>query len=286
MKNKTSKYDDGARPRDRQWAAWGTVAFIAITLVLLIILGFKTPLPYPEEEGAYVLLGNVEIGAPAQNLSSPEPQHESVQEEPVESQPEEVPVEQPQEEVLTQDVEEAPVIESSKKEPQENKEKQVQPVEENKTQAEESTEKTEEVKEEKKANPLFEFKKSDKQAGQGSGGDEGVQGNPNGNPDASQYGTGSGTGFSFNLSGRGLVKAPPKITGENQKAEKVVIEITVNRQGKVIKAEPTIKGGATLTTGPLVQKAVKAALQMEFTPNPNAFEEQTGTVTFHFKPYK
>ncbi len=189
------------------------------------------------------------------------------------------------EEVITQNTEDAPVIEEKKKESPEKVEKKEEKTEA-KTETTETT-KTEEKQTERQSNPLFEFNKTgNKEPGKGTGGETGVQGNPNGDPNAITPGKGSGTGFSFNLSGRGLVKAPPEISGENQNPEKVVIEITVNRAGKVIKAVPTIKGGATLTTGTLVQKAINAALKMEFSAKTDAFEEQTGTVTFNFKPYK
>ena len=62
---------------------------------------------------------------------------------------------------------------------------------------------------------------------------------------------------------------------------RVIIQIWVNREGKVTRAEFQPKGSST-TNGNLVNKAREAALKAIFNPDPSAPEEQKGTITYLF----
>ena len=61
----------------------------------------------------------------------------------------------------------------------------------------------------------------------------------------------------------------------------VVVEISVDKDGKVIKTRPGVKGSTTANKV-LLDAAEKAARQTKFTPKPNVIE-QTGTLTYIFK---
>jgi len=85
----------------------------------------------------------------------------------------------------------------------------------------------------------------------------------------------------LNLKGRS-VTALPSIKKETQKQGKVVVEITVNQEGKVIKAEAG-KRGTTVTSLRLKQIARKAALETRFNSMQDGPSRQVGTMTINFK---
>jgi len=146
------------------------------------------------------------------------------------------------------------------------------------------------------------FKKSNTQqgeAGRGSGQIPGNQGDPNGSPDGSPDGNsdhgngnggtgggpgGDGTGGpnkgSFTLKGRNLVYRPD-ITTDIKEPGTVVVAIVVNREGKVIRATPGQKGSTTANRA-MLEEAKQNALKWKFTPNPQAAEEQFGSLVIRF----
>jgi outer membrane biosynthesis protein TonB len=269
--------DDGSRKKDKISAAIGTALFYMALLLVFIFFGFKTKLPLPEESGIEVMLGEVEFGSPGAyqpEPSQPRPQ-EASEPQATESEPE-----SSESEVATEA--ESDVVLPEKKE-EKKTEPQKESPKENTTEKKE-TEKKEEKEEPKKTvnqNLLYTGGKNDSK---GTGTKTGNQGDPNGSPTSTNPGHGSiGGNGKWDLKGRGLVKPPPPIDDKSQKVERVVIEITVNKQGVVIGAKATIKGGGTITTGPLVEKAIASAKQARFTPDPNGSEEQYGTITFDFK---
>lgn len=137
--------------------------------------------------------------------------------------------------------------------------------------------------------------------GDGNSGHEGNDGRPDGNPNThGTGGTGGGTGggdgtgdgpdkgpgkgigpggYGFNLAGRAIV-SPPPISKDTKEEGKVVVEITVDKTGKVIKAEPTGRGTNTNSVM-LKTKARQAALATKFNVS-GEFEEQKGTLTIIF----
>lgn len=62
----------------------------------------------------------------------------------------------------------------------------------------------------------------------------------------------------------------------------MVVQIWVDRQGKVTRAEFQPKGSNT-QNGYLVKQAISAARQARFNADPAAPEEQKGTITYIFK---
>ena len=61
----------------------------------------------------------------------------------------------------------------------------------------------------------------------------------------------------------------------------VVVEILVNPAGKVTRAEIKQKG-TTIINSEMRQKAIQAALRSTFAADPNAPDEQKGTITYTF----
>jgi len=114
---------------------------------------------------------------------------------------------------------------------------------------------------------------------QGDTGDSGNQGDPNGDPNTHGNSSG-GNGIGFDLGGRGKIsfKKPENPTQEDGK---VVVDIVVDRNGKVLKAKAGARGSTT--TNPILQKkAVEAAYKAKFKKDANAPFEQKGTMTFVF----
>jgi TonB family protein len=90
----------------------------------------------------------------------------------------------------------------------------------------------------------------------------------------------SNKGIAYNLQGRNFQSlAPPKY--DYQGEGKVVVEITVDRTGKVTEAIPGIKGSTTLDEY-LLSAAKEAALKARFEPKSDAPAFQKGTITYNF----
>ena len=143
----------------------------------------------------------------------------------------------------------------------------------------------------------FEKNKGKNGGGDGNSGQEGNDGRPDGNPNTNGTGgTGGGDGggdgpgngngkgpgnggYGFSLTGRSVV-TPPVLSKDTKEEGKVVVEIVVDKYGKVIKADPSGRG--TNTYSPILKaKARQAALNTVFNVS-GEFEEQKGTITIIF----
>ncbi len=115
----------------------------------------------------------------------------------------------------------------------------------------------------------------------GNTGKPGSQGDPNGDPNSNILeGISNGSGrVGGGLGSRGVLHEP-KITDNSQKTGVVVINVCVDKTGRVMKATYTQKGSTT-TDSELQKIARDAALQFKFTASD--IEEQCGTVTVDFK---
>jgi len=117
--------------------------------------------------------------------------------------------------------------------------------------------------------------------GDGNSNTAGDQGDPNGDPNSSNYtGGGTGNGVDFTLAGRSMVKVK-KPNNPTQEDGKVVVEIVVDKNGKVIRATPGARGSSTTNTT-LYKIAKEAALEARFNVKADAVAEQKGTMTFVF----
>lgn len=90
----------------------------------------------------------------------------------------------------------------------------------------------------------------------------------------------SGKGISYILQGRAVQNLPAP-RHDYQGEGRVVVEVSVDRSGKVIEATPGIKGSTTLD-GYLLKIAEEAAMGPSFTAKPDAPPVQKGTITYIF----
>jgi periplasmic protein TonB len=241
----------------------GTIVFHVAILIALLLLALRTPLPLPGEEGVEVSLGYAETGS---GLTQPEEVKPVQEVQPVTPEPE-------PKEIITQEIEETPLIEEvipdETIEPEEEIEEVIEPL-----------------KEEPVVNPdaLYTPHKTDKDES-GTEGDRDElldRGKETGTADSKKPDgvTGMGEGVSFNLEGRGSIHLP-KPAYESQEQGRVVVRIWVNKQGKVVRVQSGVQG-TTITDQRLTKLAEDAARNASFTPDPNAPDQQVGTITYNF----
>nr|WP_320118531.1 TonB family protein [uncultured Marinifilum sp.] len=300
----------------------GTLFFHIGLIALLYILGFHTPLPLPEEQGILVNFGNSNQGtgrqdpAPskAQKKIASAPPTSIPEPTPAKTEPAASEV---QEKVLTQDTEDAPELPSAKeiakKKAAEEKARKNKAEKDRLAKIEREKKQQEELKKQREAEAerqrLAEIEKkrkaeAERQAkidainnkaknvfGQGtsSNSSQGVtnssgnQGAPTGSPNSDNYsGTGLGNkGISYDLQGRNSLSIP-KPNYNLQEGGKVVVEITVDKNGKVVNARPGMPGSTTSNSS-LFEAAKKAALKAKFNSDGSAPAYQKGSITYHFQ---
>lgn len=257
--------------KDNRIAIIGTIVFHAILLVVLLYFGLRTPLPLPEEEGVMVALGIVDV-ATGQIIPNPVV--------PASLPPTAPPATRGQEEVVTQDTEESVAIPPPTRRPR------TQPVEQPRQQptaqptpAPQPTPEPPRQQVDQRALFPGADQRGTTTPTQGTGAQTGVQGSPTGTPEGA--GTGAGqSGVSFDLAGRSPSSLP--LPAYDVPAQgRVVVAITVDRQGRVIRAVAGARG-TTTTDATLHRLAETAALRARFNANPEATEEQVGTITYLF----
>ena len=291
-----------------------TVLFHTILLLLLYYMWLKLPDTHPQEEGFLVDFGNSATG-----LGLEEPSAAPGSEVVAASKkiaPVSHPVSRPissskaqdkgDEDLLTQEYEKSVALQASarKKILKENKlkldEERKLKAREEKQQRDEAIEKKHQEAEENRlrqeqdkkigvinfrAKNAFGGGKTDNgstSTSQGNTYGGGNQGSPDGTPGANQYGLGGGEGkgISYNLSGRNA-RLLPKPAFPGNEAGVVVVEVTVDKFGKVTKALPGVKGSNTVNPD-LLEAARKAAVAANFNTDRNAPAFQKGTITYHF----
>ena len=112
---------------------------------------------------------------------------------------------------------------------------------------------------------------------------EGDKGNPNGDPNASGYygNGGGGSGGNYRLGNRKAVSKPKPTYDCNNEEGTVVVRISVDKNGKVISAQPGIKGTTNSDTC-LLTRAKEAALKTKFNPDSKAPTKQVGSIIYNF----
>lgn len=273
---------------------------VLITLILFLLLFFAGPnyLDPPEEYGVAVNFGTSNVGSGNKPLAQPrEAVEEKVVEEsqpqPSEPQPTQPTEAQPKaEDVLTQEEAEAIAIKKQKeaeakaKADAEAKAKaQAERIEREKREAEERKKREEEEKKKQLDNLIGGVKnaKGNDDGGEGNDNKAGNKGQLDGDPYAPSYFGGSGPGkggVGYGLGGRGR---PTRSVYKQDCNEYglVVVRIEVNRQGKVIKATPGIKG--TTNSSPcLLEPARKIALSHKWPADSKAPAKQIGFISINF----
>lgn len=277
--------------KNRLVALGGTLLFHALLFLIFILIVFKTPIPpFPETGGNGI---EVNFGTSEDGMGEVQPEQftdastnastaEEVADPPIEIS---TPVRPSAKPVLTQETEEAPTV--TKTEPAENAT---------------NTAASEPVAEPRKVNQRAVYKGKSANGGstaQGEGetnkaGDQGVK---EGNRDSKYHGPGGGTGTTPGNGTDGPGgdgKGGPRYSLTNRKANslpvpraafqeegKVVVEITVDKNGNVIKAKPGIKGSTTSNPN-LLDIARRAAMSAKFNADQDATAEQKGTITYNF----
>lgn len=288
------------------YASLLTLLVVGMMLLLALLIVFTTPLPpYPEGGGGGlgVNFGTSEDGLGDVQQEAYYPMETQVSNASVQSASQPATNDAQSEKIVTQDVEDAPVVATSDKP---NKDNSVKPV----VKQPEPIKITEPV-----VNPLAVYKKKNKVTAEGETKGTGDQGNPLGStnvdthygtPGSGQGGSGTGTGkgvgsgsgtgsgsgsgtgvgngggngVTFSLKGRKYLDLnKPAYTIPEQ--GKVVVKIVVDRNGSVVSAMAGQVGSTTTNQG-LYRIAEQAAMRSKFDKNPDAPEQQHGTITYIF----
>jgi len=263
----------------------------ALITTILVLLLFVVGAPYmdpPIEYGVAVNFGTTDFGKgdvqPLQPIKS-EPNNINEPYQPEVSKVEPTQASTAKEEVLTQENEEAIAIRKQKQ-----AEANAKALAEAQAKAEadrKAKEKQEQDEKKRKLDALIGgVSKSEGTATGGEGNDNrsGDKGQLDGNPYAASYfgsgGSGSG-GVGYGLNGRGR---PTRQIFKQDCNEygMVVVEIEVDRSGRVISAKPGIKG-STNTAACLLEPARKIALSHKWDPDPKAPTRQIGFVSVNFE---
>lgn len=282
-------------PSERGKGLAGTIIIHLVLLLVLVFVSFTLPPPPEIEEGIMVNFGTDETGlgmvepsapAGAEETAPPPPPTETIKTE--------------DEPLLTQDDEEAPEV--KKVDPAAEKKKLEQAeaerirretleAERKRKEQEETERKRIEAEQQRQADIINRTKNAlegsinagTSSTSEGIAGGPGNQGVTSGSVDSKVRGDGGGTGnsgISYNLQGRGFQKLPtPKY--DYQGEGRVVVEVSVDREGKVIQAIPGSKGSTTLDEY-LLKVAKEAALEARFEAKPDAPAVQKGTITYNF----
>ena len=243
--------------KDRSIAAVGTVIVHALIVLVLFLMAFRTPLPLPGEEGVEVDLGMMDQG-----MGNIQPEKPAI---PMAAQPQQQ-QNKSKEDLVTQNDDEAPAIEKPKN-----------------TKPKQETKPVEEPKPTVNQKALFKGSNNPQAGGsEGITGQPGDQGKPNGLAGIKKYdgngGKGNGTGY--DLGGRGA-KSLHRPDDDFSEEGRIVVDIWVNRDGQVVRAEVATKG-TDIINNAMRQKAIQAAKRSTFASDPDAPEEQHGTITYTF----
>jgi colicin import membrane protein len=296
----------------RRKGVFGTILIHLLLLGMLILVGFSTPPPPESEEGILVNFGTGETGIGDIEPSPPAFKEESTASpvKEVKSQPAasvKTSAKTKEEALLTQNTEEAPAVKKADPEAVRIKLEKIEADKKIKEQKEaelilrrqEEAEKKRIAAEQQRESDIMNRTKNaladSKNRGTGSTGEgiaggSGNQGDPNGSINSKVRGHGSGlgdggtgtgdNGISYQLKDRRSLALPlPKY--DSQVDGIVVVDVFVDRSGKVTQATPGTKGSNTLDEN-LLKIAKEAALEARFEVKQDAPAVQKGTITYHF----
>ena len=280
---------------DKRRGMIGTIVVHCLILILVLIPFITFPIPPPGEQGILVSLGMPDIGSgddrpemQNQEIVPPTPPAaaQPVAEEEPEPEIKEVSakvVEQNKEIITSETPEEIAIKKAEEDEAKREREAEIQKqreLEEAKRQAK--------LEAEAEAKKQADYEESKKQfgsllsgTGKGNTGTPGNQGDPNGDPDASIL---EGISTGSDVVGGGLrnrgVLYEPKVEDTSQKTGIVVVNVCVDKSGKVISANYTQRGSTT-TDSDLRSLAERSARKFMFSEG--EVDKQCGTVTIDFK---
>ena len=255
--------------KDKTIAAAGTLLVHALIALVLFLMAFRAPYPPPGEEGV-----EVDLGMYNQGMGQVQPVKSAVPERSTPPLPQVDQTTHSKDDIVTQDTEETPSIRTEQK--RDRQEPQV-------TRPRETTEQPQETPQ-PTVNQRAIFRGADRPQDGGSEGitgQPGDQGKPNGIAGVRHYEGqgGQGNGLGYNLGGRRAtaLQRPPR---EFPEEGHIVVEIIVNREGNVVRT--SIARGTDIINSEMRNLALDAARRSTFTPDPEAPEEQRGTITYTF----
>ena len=260
-----------------------TAAIMALLLLMLWYVSVEAPRE-TEEEGVEVAFGDNENGGGAEPEAVPMPA------EPVTQAPPPTPQAPSENDLVVQDDEESLALAKQREEERKHSAEQQELIrkqreEQARLEAERRAEE-QRLAEERARQAAIEQEKREKaaalgglfgnnqQGAQGSGTTQGASQQGSQNP----VGHGSMGGNSWRLTGRNIKALPRPSTQFNQEG-RVVVDIQVNSEGKVISA--TIGEGTTVSDYQTRQVALEAARKAEFSASDNKI--QVGKITYTFK---
>ena len=261
-----------------------TTLIMALILLLLWYVSIDAPRE-TEEEGVEVAFGDNENGGGSEPDVIPMPA------EPVTQAPPPTPQAPSDNDLVVQDDEESLALAKQREEERKRKAEQEELIrkqreEQARIEAERRAEE-QRIAEERARQAAIEQEKRDRannmmsgmfgnnqQGAQGSGTTQGASQQGGQNP----VGHGSVGGNSWSLAGRNIKALPKPSTQFNQEG-KVVVNIQVNAEGKVISA--SVGEGTTVSDYQTRQVALEAARKAEFSPSENKI--QVGTIIYTFK---
>lgn len=273
----------------------GALIVHALILLLLFLIVVKMP-EHQEESGVEVMMGNTQSAFGGFNPATLVDVQVSNEPLAAVQPPAETPVSVSEQEMITQDLEESVAIQPKKEKKKEAPKKEtpkketVQPETPKPTAAEIAAEQKrlaeEKAERERKAaaeaaekRVAGAFGKGEKMADSGTGVGKGQEGSPTGN---SMTGAKTGTGGygSFDLGGRSLGPGGlPRPVYNVQEEGRVVVTITVNPQGVVVRTEIN---RLTNTVNAALRKAAEEAAKKARFNEVDGVSNQTGTITYYF----
>ena len=266
---------------------WGAIAsYLSMVLLFLLLWFIYIDMPFSEEEeGIEVAFGDSSEGGgnmqemPA--VSEPQP-----------STPPPAPQEPSQNDLLTQEDEEALALERQRKQEQERQkaleQERIRKEKEEKARLEAeriarekaiAEQKAKEQAAKDKANALMGAfgQNNDNSSGSGLSSGSTTQGNPAGHG-SNPVGSGNSNGNGWSLKGRNLVGTLAKPNYDSNQEGKVVVNIRVNAEGKVISA--TKGQGTDISDEQVIKDACAAARKVTFTPGDG---DAVGMITYIYK---
>ncbi|CAA0192202.1 conserved hypothetical protein [Tenacibaculum maritimum] len=260
-------------------------AILTILILILLLFGvFNYGMKYldpPEEYGVAINFGssNVGSGAPIEKTKQI-PKAEEV-EESKEEKVEKVSKESVEEIITKESFKEVPIVEK-KEIKKEKKIKEISNVIDKKNVIKKEKPKPSKATTDALNSLLKGNSKKGELKGEGDDKELGVKGDKNGDPSSSKYygNGGKGSGGNYNLAGRKALSKPIEKPNCEQEG-RVVVSIEVNKDGKVIKAVPGVKG-STNTHPCLLRPAKEAALRTKWNADGEAPQKQKGTIIYNF----
>lgn len=254
-----------------------------IVLALLIMKLTNAIIPPDAEDGIAITFGTDNMGMGEINPPKPTEQTVATEEPTVETpKTETTPTEEP---VLTQNDEEETVVI-----PKEEVKKKKETPKETKPTAKKPQKPAASTTDALSSVLNASVKNPHSGNGSGSQGDDnvsGYKGDPKGNPYASSFfgdssdGSGSGSGKSWGLNGRRYISGE-KIFQDCNESGLVIVQIEVDRSGKVVRAKAGEKG--TTNKAPcLLDAARKSAMTYRFNADEKAPQTQIGFLSIRFK---